>query len=230
MFFINKGMPRYFRRRGRFARRGRFRRRKRFMPRLSNLQMASMLAKRAWSGVKYIKGLVNSEKHVFESNLTTAVDSAGVINGLISVAQGDTNITRSGNSIFCRKLVMRGSYLLHASATSTVIRYIIFVDNQQVSDTAPAVTAVLAAADVDSMLNVGNWGRFQLLLDRTIVLDSNYPKRYVKHVIPMKHHVRFNGAAASDNQKGTFYILQISDEATNTPTPNLTFQTYFYDN
>ena len=60
---------------------------------------AKWAAQQAWK----LKGLVNSEMFKYDVNQSgTAITSAGYASNLAGVAVGDTDVTRTGNSIFAR--------------------------------------------------------------------------------------------------------------------------------
>lgn len=223
---------RYRRRRFNRRRRGRGRR---VMPRLSSLQRALYMAQMAWRGVRYIKGLVNSEKYANDVSITSAIPATGTVVALTDIAQGDTDITRTGNSIFVRSVFLRGSLTSSADdATGTVVRIILFSDTQQTSDTAPSAASVLSGVDIDAPLNRTTAGRYNIMWDMMFNMplqsDSGVNIRQVKRFQSLRHHVRYNGAASTDIQKNGIYLLLLSNQATNTPTPNLTARVMYHDN
>lgn len=221
-----RGRRRYRRRRGRKNIPGRS------LMRWGNRAMGAWaLAKAAWSGVNYIRGLVNSEVHKFSSSATPTVDSSGSVTHLTAIAIGDTASTRTGNSIFVRYLYPQYTLTLNASATDTFVRLIFFYDTQQVADTAPTVANVLESVSHLSSLNNDNKGRFQILADRRYSLQAvDVTSMIRKLYLPLKLHINYNGSAGTDQQKNALYLLAISNEATNVPTLSINWRVGFHDN
>lgn len=192
---------------------------------------AKDLAIKALRNVNNIRGLVNSEMlklDVGASTTPTNVTSQSLIL-LNGVAQGDGDTQRTGNSIYARALNANMFFEKHSSATFTYIRVMVVQDNQQISDTTPTVADVLES-DYASHLAKTTVGRFTVLMSKIITLNSNLPSRSAKFNYAMRHHIRFNGSASSDVQKGAIYLLLISSEATNTPTVRYNYRLSFHDN
>lgn len=189
------------------------------------------LASAAWRGVRYIKGLVNSEMFNVTLNADATPSSSGSVVHLTAIAQGDGSGSRTGNSIFVRKVYGNFNVKQHATAAYTSYRLILFMDTQQVGDTSPAVTDVLESTRVTSYLNPNTTGRFSILWDRRFTTEDNGNEtRMLKFYKNMRHHVRYNGSATSDVQKGGLYLLLLSDQATNTPTVSYEIKVAYHDN
>lgn len=192
------------------------------------------MARTAISGVNYLKSLVNVEGHKHDTNLSASVSSSGTVQCLTTIAQGDTYQTRTGNSILLSSLLHRCNYLVHGTATNTLVREIVFMDLQQVADTNVTVADVLETVDVLSALNGNTAGRFKVLGDTTIKLnqksETNFIKQRFWNFHGQNYHCRYNGTASSDIQKGHIYVLLLSNEATNTPTCQVYNRISFYDN
>lgn len=188
------------------------------------------LAYKAYRGVRYIRGLVNSEKKHHDVTWTPTVNTTGTTRSLTSIAQGDGISTRDGNSILVKSLYFRMSSQLNSGATASFVRFIVFQDKQQVADTTPGVTDVLETADYLSHLNRANLGRFKILRDVTYGLDGNTVVRVFKRYIYLNTHIRYNGTASTDIQKNGLHVLAISNEATNVPTVDFNFSISYHDN
>lgn len=193
---------------------------------------ASMfLAKQAMSGVRYLKGLVNSELFKYEINDTgNSIDASGTIINLNEIAQGDGDAGRTGNSILAKSLYLNFDFSKHNLATNTYLRMLLFIDKQQISDTYPSVTDVLDTASVLAPLNNATVGRFTILRDMRVVLNDNRPGIFFKIYKKLFNHIRFNGGLATDTQKGGVYLLFISNEATNAPTVSFRGRLCYHDN
>lgn len=199
---------------------------------MSSAKDYGLLALAAYRGVKYLSGLVNSEKFKLDTTVSVNPDnSSGSVIHLTGAASGDTDSSRTGNSIFVRSLYCRFRIDKHASATNTNVRILLVVNKQQVADTAPAITDVLESVDTTAPLNNATVGRFSILWDRTFNVNSvSQPTYNTQLYKPMKLHCRYNGTAGTDIQKNGIYLLIFSNEATNTPAVNGLFRVSYHDN
>lgn len=198
-------------------------------------QTPKALAIQAYKGVKYLKGIINSELHHHDNPLSVvSIPNTGLVTHLTGLNTGDTDTTRTGNSILLKNLTYR--YLLEVNAsvtTNTSVSVIIFLDTQQIADTTPTPTQVLSTASPQSLLNLTAQGRFKIIKRQNFVLTPSSgvrPAIEIKGYIPMNKHVKFNNTTSTDIQKNGLYLLVIADEATNTPTINGNFRIAYYDN
>ena len=167
------------------------------------------IALSAYRGVKALRALVNSETHyrnVFVSTATVA--NTAIITQLNDVVQGDTLNSRTGNSILMSGL--RSTEVMSSAVTCTV-REILFIDKQQISDTAPVVTDILQTSVPIAFYAQEFPGRFQILSDSFYTLDTAAKpviarRRYKK----LQKHAVYNGTAAADIQKNGVYKLIIT--------------------
>lgn len=193
---------------------------------------ALQLATKAWKATRYIKGLVNSEMlhHRIGGNIN--IDSTGGLLSLAAISQGDSDSGRTGNSIFARNLSMNLNVKINASNLATqFIRIVLLQDNQQISDTTPSVTDVLDSAYPNAPLNQSTAGRFTIIRNWEFYLNAtNQPGRVLKKYFKLWHHIRYNGSASTDIQRGGLYLLYISDQATNPPTAGYQIKLGYHDN
>ena len=193
---------------------------------------ALQLAAKAWKATRYIKGLVNSEMlhHRIGGNFT--IDSTGGLLSLASISQGDSDSGRTGNSIFARNLSMNLNVKINASNLATqFIRIVLLQDNQQISDTTPTISDVLDSAYPNAPLNQSTAGRFTIIRNWEFYLNAtNQPGRVLKKYFKLWHHIRYNGSASTDIQRGGLYLLYISDQATNPPTVGYQIKLGYHDN
>ncbi len=210
----------------------RFRRRRRRKAWYDRKYSAGQLASKAWSGVKYLKKIVNVEKKIHDTSIAEAVSSTGAIHSLHDVAQGDTINTRDGNSLKGLYLGFRMGCTQNLTATQSLIRVMVVADKQQIGDAEPSVGNILQSAVVTSYLNEDTLGRFSVLYDKvfTMAENSDSLQKYAEWNHNFEHRIRYNGAAATDIQKNGLFMLLLSDEATNTPTVAITVRLRFVDN
>lgn len=212
-----------------------YRRRRR--PWYSKKYSVAQLATKALKGVSYLKGLVNAELHKKDLNsLSGTVPNTGSINNLCQIAQGDNDGERTGNSLLLRYVNISGVVNRDSTNTSpsSHVRFMLFIDTQQVPDTPPTAADLLqvtsSSAAPFSKLNKLSVGRYRILTSRLVSVDSGNPSRLFNLKLNMRHHVRYNGVASTDIQKGAIYFLAISGDATQPPGVVWTSRISYYDN
>ena len=190
------------------------------------------MARLAYSGVKYLKNLINVEKQKVDFTVSNGgVSTTPSVVHLSAIAVGDAEGSRTGNSLLSKYLYIKGSLLMNGSALATKVRLVFIRDKQQVGDTSPGYTDVYEAANTLAFLNKNTVGRFDVLFDKTYNLDTInnqvvMPDLYLK----LNSHIRYNGTASTDIQKGGLYAMIISDQATNTPTCSIFARLMYVDN
>lgn len=224
--------------RRRSYRRRRFTRRRRAVPWYRKKYSALQLASKAARGVRYLRGLVNSELFKRDVNSQAlGIDRSGTVISMIDIAQGDNDGNRTGNSIFVKRVQFNFQALTKQNDTQC-LRVVIFKDSQQIDDSYPNATMILDAANtrtaVQSGLNNATVGRFTILANRVIQFTPDRPVVNYKLGVSMRHHVRYNGILGSDIQKGGLYVLLISNGDVSTPDDkvdvNYWMRTSYHDN
>lgn len=218
----------------RFARKKGFRRRRRGA---SGLNWRKVTAGQAYNfarrGINYIKGLVNSE--MFKKDVTgTSIgfnSSPGVYH-LTAIGQDDTPSGRTGNSILVKSINIKGSINLDSAGANTFGKLVVLMDTQQVGDTAPTWTDVYESSTPYSHINKNTAGRFSILYSHNVkMIPTSESAVYNINInIPLQHHVRYNGTASTDVQKGGLYFMILSDRATAYPTLNYESRISYHDN
>ena len=194
--------------------RGRYRAR-----RSSKTSDVSLNLSKLWRNFKYLKSMINVEKKLHSLTASINPSSTGTITHVTQIAQGDGQGNREGNSIKTTYFGFRGRCSLNASASNTFLRVMLIRDTQQQSDTTPAISDVLENVSVSSFLNPETLGRYTVLFDQTYSLESagSTGSRTIEFNKKLNSHVRFNGSAAGDIQKGGLFLIFLSDHPTNTP-------------
>lgn len=194
---------------------------------------AYQMARAAINGVKFMKGLINCEKKYMINNFNSNVSTTANVLLLTNCAEGDDETQRNGRSVLTRSVYVNGYVTVNASATGTVFRYVLFVDKNS-NGVAPAAAEVLTASSVTSTLNQDNAGsRFTIIADKHITLyPAQKPIVNISCFRKVYHHTKWDGTTAvqADCVSGHIYLLMVSNEATNTPTPVLETRVGFYDN
>jgi len=198
---------------------------------MGTAQKGLYMAGTALSIARGVKSLVNSEKHTYSKVVSAGtITSTGSMQELSNIAQGDEYTNRQGRSVLCKSLELNGWMVQNASATTTILRIIIFRDNNADGST-PVSTEVLTSNNTYSLRNPEphNMKRFNILLDKVYTFDSAKSKiakfSFFKN---MNSHIKFANGANSN--QGSLWCYLLSNEPTNAPTVNLNSRVRFYDN
>lgn len=191
---------------------------------------AADMAYKAFKGVRYLKGLVNAELHSFENTASAYINDSGSVVHLTGISQGDLSINRNGNSILSKYLFGRMHFKKDTNAPITFLRVMIVQDKQQVSDTSPVISDILSSVSTISPLNHDSHGRYKILKDMTVRLDSNKLTAAYKINVKLPFHTKFNGTTGADIQKNGVYLVLLSDQSTYTPIVDYSLRFSFYDN
>lgn len=208
---------------------------------LSAGEQALILARSAVKSISYIRGLVNSEMFKYDKKpnvFTTGI--AGYGDTFVDIAQGDTDTLRTGNSLLVKAVRLDALIRMNGTTpnTMTYLRILIVKDSQEVSDLAqPNIADVLESTSdssiIRSPLNSDTVGRFSILSNKVFAIDTYHPQKSIKMYVPMQHHVRYNGTASTDIQKGNIFFYVLCDGVSvglNNPTCDLSTRTYYHDN
>jgi len=140
--------------------------------------------------VKFLKSVVNVEKHLFDQSVSITSANAGFINCLSFIAAGDDYNNRQGNTCKMNYITIPAGRVIQNGGDSNQVRMLIFMDTAN-QGTTPAVTDVLASADPNDVTNPDNVKRFWILYDRLFILSANTPARQIKCFKWNKVHLRF---------------------------------------
>lgn len=197
----------------------------------SNMTVGQV-AQKALAMATSLKGIINAElKHYDESNSVTPTTSGTTFSIVQGLAQGDTNSSINGNSVFVKKIVIRGSAVINASALGTRVRIMVIRDLRPVAGVVAAPSDVLATPiNTNSLLNIiSGQNRFKVLMDKLIVLDSSSNGEYFfKHFIEQSFHTKFN--STPNPVLNDIFVLALSSEGTFTPNVNIASRIRYYDN
>lgn len=206
-------------------------RRKQTLKSMSNVASTASTALRL---ATQVYGMVNSERMLLPLTSSDAVTTTAGITHLTPIAQGDSNISRTGNSILAKTLNMQMEVVMHNSATSTFFRILVIQDKQQVADTPPTIADILeASSSTNSIYEINTHGRFKILKNYHFSLDTYKARSKVikfHYKFPKTHHIRYNGSASSDIQKNGVYLVLLSNEATNAGNVNWYSTFTYHDN
>ncbi len=206
----------------------------------SKVKSALQIAQQALKTALLVKSLINVEMHkteVYDS--ATAFPATGSFFLLNGVAQGDSNDQRNGSSIRLKYINYKGNYTVHASAVSTRIRLIFFIDKAPLG-TAPTNAALLDLTSAPTILaqrGKNETKQLIVLKDMTFALGtggSQSSERTVKwyHKFNMIQKFQNENTAATITaiSNNAVYLYICNDEASNTPSHEFVARAGFIDN
>ena len=167
---------------------------------------------------KRLKDMVNTEYKFFDTQATTNVDYTGSLNILNSMAQGQTDVTRIGDSIKVQNLVVRGAIASSAVATSSLRMMIIWDPQNKTTTTADVLEYVGSVYAPFSPKDYDKRFQTKVLYDRvhSLVPTAESALTHFDYVIPINQHTQFEGASTTINS-GALKMLIISSSIANLP-------------
>jgi len=172
---------------------------------------------------RVVKNLCPEQKYADISFTASNIATTGYVAHLTAIAQGDTQSTRTGNTIDVTSVSVRGSFSAAADiALVSYMRIAIVVDKQQIADTTPNVSDVFTSDPVIALPTLANLERFRVLhlspvYDvRRMSLDTDNvgpptQSAYFDYTWKGNIKVSYNGTAATDQNKNNIYFLILSD-------------------
>lgn len=191
------------------------------------------MARQAYNGVKYLKSLVNVEKHPRDVNGSTNPDATtGSFICLNNTTQGDGAGNRQGNSILMKMINVNFKVNMSSSATHTTLRTILFWD-KEANGSTPVISNLLSSSGIMGNYNHDEASRFQILADVKLSLSITGNQEVSRRIYrKLMRHTHYNGNVGSeaDIVDNALWLFFLSDEATNTPTVLYRAQALFIDN
>jgi len=185
-----------------------------------------------------LKMLVNAETKFSLSNQSTTFGTGRQMFVLSGLAQGDDYTNRNGNSIRSNHLSCAITLKIHSSATNTVCRVIICLDNERDgSNNVPTSASILETSTeplsphniIQQQINP----RFTILHDSiTVLTQVARTMELLSYDRALTSHITFVGTGSSSANlgEGAITAFFISSEGTNLPTVNFYSSYKFYDN
>ncbi len=181
---------------------------------------------------KSIKAMIKKEIVSMAEKKSNAVDSetqpdtTPVVLHISTIAEGLSLDDRIGEQIKAFSLRAKGSCTIHASGVLSIIRIYFFIDFQN-TGTPPLVTDLFSSA---AAFNAGQMRidkpainkRFITLKDWIFPLTNQGPKvKILSWYKKLSHTITFGGIGASDEGKGSIWMITANSVATNLPTLQL---------
>lgn len=187
----------------------RYRRKRNYKRRNTSLaKKAYRLAKKAYKAPEL--------KYATITGSLTAPSTTGTMQCISLVSQGTTNNTRIGDTVSPTSISMRMKMNLHASATASQVRVIVYRWISEAPNTA-SVSDILGTSTISSFKSDDNRYQSEFLMDRVFSLNTDRPEIYLQRKIKLNKYISFPEGSATPN-RNAIYIAILSDEATNTPT------------
>lgn len=197
------------------------------------------IANKALQGVRYMRGMINCEKKYHLAYTNVAPTASGTLACLTLIAQGDTAVTREGNSILGRSILLNMDVVKNSNVTDTKCRIILFQDTGYGVDASTlAVSNILESSLIGTQyapmapIAQNTNGRFKVLRNWSFTLNTNNMTKRIHEFVKIYTHLKFDGtdATAASLNKNAFYVAMISDQDTYMPAIELVSKFGFYDN
>lgn len=210
--------------------------RKRYMPRARTTSKWGRrldTASKALSIAYSLKRLINVEHKVSTVSLPSSPATAGASTVVNSIAEGGDWNERNGRSIKAVSLRVFGNCSLNAAASKNLYRIMVIRDNHIQSGSLVSGLPYLTSVSVNAIKNLDPTilKRYTILMDKTYNLEAGGKSSYhIDKYFKLNHHIKFDGATASDYGQGTLFVMTITDAATNLPIQNMQAQLRYIDN
>lgn len=171
------------------------------------------------------------------ANLAAAPSTTSTIQLVSSTATGSDISSRDGRKIHAESIEISGNVAMHTSAPFSLYRMVLVRDNLGTTD-APIITDIFADEDgffngEPRLSNPQPLKRFTILWDKLITLNENFDGQTQVKAFKFKKKLNFDiyysGTTATDEGKNSLWLIQGSDEATNTPNVSASFVMQYSD-
>jgi hypothetical protein len=187
----------------------------------------------AYQLAQFVRGLVNAEVKTKDVTGSSTPGTSGSLIQLATIAQGDTAITRDGNSCRLKGIQIRGFATIGSSATDTYLRVLVVL-HKFTNGNTPSVTDVLSTASNLSPYASLKHAGYDVLDDQTLILSSvdrtNAAYAFHSRLDVHQDYNSATGDAWSAINNGAMSLLLISSESTNYPAFTYSSRVSFIDN
>lgn len=181
--------------------------------------------------ISTLKSLINTEpKYIDVSSAVNPSSAAMVYTRLTPIAQGTTDITRIGNKILLKDIVLRMRVTINGAASATSVRVILFCF-KTCNGSDPGVN-ILAGASTEAPLNLDFSKDIVVIRDFSIPLSINGTRdQHRKSYNILNFHCDFDGTSSNigDAKQNQIYLGYLSNEPTNTPSLAFYSRVKYYD-
>lgn len=173
--------------------------------------------------VAKLKRETNKEVHTATTVNPVDPNTTGTTTHVTAIAQGDNINNRNGNQILVKSLRMKGHVSINSTtSTNQFVRFVLVRDNLG-STTAPSIgdvwsTVAIFAAGRNRAQGPQDLVRFTILMDEWVGMSAlGWEIFGIDRYITVNSACYFTGTASTDEGKGSIWLMQASNEATNDP-------------
>jgi len=204
------------------------------MRRIKNAGTIAQTARRALKLALLLKDVINVEKKEWPDTPCpgSTVTTTAAMFCINKIAEGADYTDRTGRSIKLSHLTLKGAFTKHTSSTQTIHRVIVFVDNAYDGATPSSADLLLGTPlyNADRNPDPNLRARYRVLCDKRWWLNASQSVQLFDWSQSVKHHILFDGAAATDLGHGSIWVCSVSSEATNGTFCELESRLHFVDN
>lgn len=193
-----------------YTRRPRRRAYRRRGPKVSGTTRA--IAVKALKTARTVKKETKPELLYKEISLADVPTTTGTLTRLNEIDQGDTHLTRQGDQIRCKYFKFKMTLTKDPdNATSDPTRVMFFLEKKPVViGTAPTKGHLTFSNTPTSMPNELYKDRFQILYDKTFVIDPNHYTKYINKTIPLKCISKYTDGTGTNCERNVLWMYVIS--------------------
>ncbi len=166
---------------------------------------------------------VQRETKFHDITTTVTPGTAATVLALCNIAQGDTNITRTGNTIYGRYLLVRWHLQSQTSVATQDYGRLLIVQDLRYNAAIPTAAQILeGSATVLDFLEKDDAtrGAFKILYDVTQSIgphNTGPPSQLLTKYVDLKNHIQmnFDGTASTNEARGCLYALFVATNNTN---------------
>lgn len=194
----------------------------------------NFVANKVLAIAKYVKLFINVEYKHLDSSSAAFVSSTPSVFCLTGMAQGDTSITRNGDSVKAKSLWANWTLQGDTAAESSFVRVLFVLDT--LNSGTPTLdggtdNSVMESSGIVVMRDLHNTSRFKVLFDKTYSFsnNSNEVKRG-QFFCKLNYDFTFDGTIFIDLCVNHIWRIIYSDQAINTPILIVKFRYRYIDN
>lgn len=170
--------------------------------------------------VSMLKSIVNAEKKFKDVQGNYNQGTTPTVVHLTPIAEGSGPSERNGITVKASSMMFRAFCKINASATTPCTFRVLIIEDTQNDGSSPAFSDVISGGGIISPLNKDRVPRFKVICDQIYSLTpgaSASSLREFKCFRKIHNHIRYSAGLGTDTRAGQFYLMTVSDDATNTP-------------
>lgn len=196
----------------------------------------SHLARKAMSGVRYLKNLINVEFKTIDKSYNTTYNNSWSLNLLNGLSKGDDYNSRDGRQIRVKSVQLKWNPTADPEATTdTLLRFIVFIWRSP-DGTAPTIDDVLepGSTAMTRVRSLADRKNTIILYDRVVTLSpDSYSTKFLQYYRRLDMKTVFNSGdtgSISDIDTGALYCAIVSSDNVTPPNVAWSSRVRFIDN